>query len=59
MKEITREQAERIVRSVIRKHAGEPMADNLFKTSVDQLMIEVNGKSFDDIKQDKLIEQVH
>ena len=52
--EITRDQAERLVRDVIRKHLGEPMTSGLFKDSVDQVMREVNGKSFEDIKQDKL-----
>ncbi len=41
---ITREEAEKICRSVIANHLGENIPENLFKDSVDQLMEEINGK---------------
>ena len=41
---ITRQEAEKVVRSVIARHAGEKLPDNLFKDSVDALMEEINGK---------------
>lgn len=37
---MTRQKAERLCREVIASHAGEPLADNLFKESVDMLMAE-------------------
>ena len=39
---MTIKEAERIIRQVIASHLGEPMAANLFKDSVDQLLAEVN-----------------
>jgi len=43
-KSITKEEAEKLVRSVISKHLGEQMPENLFKDSVDQLMEDINGE---------------
>lgn len=40
---ITKKDAEKIVRSIISKRAGEQMPENLFRDSVDQLMQEING----------------
>jgi hypothetical protein len=40
---ITRDEAEKIVRQVMQSHAGEKLAPNLFKESVDELMREANA----------------
>jgi len=41
---LSRKEAESIVRKVIATHAGEPMEENLFKNSVDKLLLEANGE---------------
>lgn len=41
---LSRKEAEKIVRSVIASHAGEPMEPGLFKNSVEALLLEVNGE---------------
>ena len=48
---ITREEAEKIVRKVIQSHAGEELAPNLFKDSVDELMREANVQPETEIKE--------
>lgn len=45
-KSITRVEAEKLIRSIISKHSGEKMPDNLFTDSVDQLMEDINGAEF-------------
>ena len=51
-KSITRKEAEALCRSIISKHAGEKMPENLFKDSVDQLMEEINGSDYSDEDMD-------
>ena len=40
---ITREEAEKICRQIIRPHLGRNLPDNLFQDSVNELMEEING----------------
>ncbi|MEE8289563.1 MAG: hypothetical protein V3R25_09140 [Nitrosomonadaceae bacterium] len=55
MSDLNRSDVERIVRKIISKHLGEPMAENLFKDTVDQVLKEHNESiSFEALKQRKL-----
>lgn len=39
-----REEAEKIIRKVTSSHVGEPMEESRFRSSVDQLLNDVNGE---------------